>query len=284
MTELLTPKLDLVFKALFSQDTELLTDLINAVLNRPDKERITSVELMNPGVLPETAVQKFIILDIRAEDNSGQLYDIEMQVRKYDDYNQRTLYYLSRMYTEQLEKGGRYGLLKPVIGIHFLDYELFPQHPEYYFRFELRDCRYPELTLTDDLALYLFEMPKADRLKEKTNLDGGMNEWLHFFNHAHIQGERTMRTQYSNPNIIKAFDILEKLSADEKTRMLAEQRERALKDEASLLGAARRQGERSKAIETAAKLLKMGVLSVEQIADATGLRTDQVKAMQKVSD
>ncbi len=32
MTELLTPKLDLVFKTLFSQDTELLTDLINAVL------------------------------------------------------------------------------------------------------------------------------------------------------------------------------------------------------------------------------------------------------------
>ncbi len=96
-----------------------------------------------------------------------------------------------------------------------------------------------------------------------------------------------MRTQYSNPNIIKAFDILEKLSADEKTRMLAEQRERALKDEASLLGGARRQGvkdglekgARNKAIETAAKLLKMGVLSAEQIADATGLSTDQVKAM-----
>jgi predicted transposase/invertase (TIGR01784 family) len=255
---------------------------------------------MNPGILPETAVQKFIILDIRATDGTGHLYDIEMQVRKYDDYNQRTLYYLSRMYTEQLEKGDQYGLLKPVIGIHFLDYMLFPQHPDYYFRFELRDCRYPELTLTDDLALYLFEMPKAGRLKEKANLDGGMAEWLHFFNHAHIQGDKTMRTQYSNPNIIKAFDILEKLSADEKTRMLAEQRERALKDEASMLGSARRQGEktglekgekiglekgaRNNAIETAARLLKMGVLSAEQIADATGLSTDQVKAMQKVSD
>ena len=37
MTELLTPKLDLVFKSLFSQDTELLADLINAVLNPPIK-------------------------------------------------------------------------------------------------------------------------------------------------------------------------------------------------------------------------------------------------------
>ena len=61
MTELLTPKLDLVFKSLFSQDTELLADLIDAVLNMSKKRRIVSVELLNPGILPETVVQKFII-------------------------------------------------------------------------------------------------------------------------------------------------------------------------------------------------------------------------------
>lgn len=98
-----------------------------------------------------------------------------------------------------------------------------------------------------------------------------------------------MRTHYANKNIIRAFDILERLSTDEEIRLLAEQRERALKDEASMLGAARRQGEkiglqkgeRYKASDTAGKLLKVGVLSVEQIADATGLSLDHVKALQK---
>ncbi len=54
-----------------------------------------------------------------------------------------------------------------------------------------------------------------------------------------------MRTHYANKSINRVFEVFEQLSVDEKTRMLAEQRERALKDEASLLEAARRQGEKA---------------------------------------
>ncbi len=114
-----------------------------------------------------------------------------------------------------------------------------------------------------------------------------------------------MRTHYGNKSINRVFELFEQLSADEKTRMLAEQRERALKDEASLLEAARRQGEkaglekgeqiglekgeqmvfekgaRKKAINIAKKLLNIGVLSIEQIADATGLSLDDVKILEK---
>ncbi|MDM8540121.1 Rpn family recombination-promoting nuclease/putative transposase [Desulfococcaceae bacterium HSG9] len=297
MTELLTPKLDLVFKSLFSQDTELLADLINAVLNPPMRRRIRSVELLNPGILPETIIQKFIILDIRASDETGRQYDIEMQVRRYDDYNQRTIYYLSRMYAEQLQAGDEYGALKPVIGIHFLDYEQFPEYRDYHFSFELRDQRYPELCLTEDLALHIFEMPKFERLRGKAHHAGDMAEWLHFFNHAHEEGDRDMRTHYANDKIFRAFDILETLSGDEKIRLLAAEREKALKDEASMLGAAIRKGEkiglqkgekiglekgaRTKAVNTAEKLLTIDVLSVEQIADATGLSLDEVRALRK---
>jgi len=299
MTDLLTPKLDLVFKLIFSHDTELLADLINAVLNLPASRRITSVELLNPGILPETVIQKFIILDIRAADETGRQYDIEMQVRKYDDYHQRAIYYVSRMYAEQLRAGKDYGTLKPVIGIHFLDYEQFPEYRDYHFCFELRDRRYPELCLTEDMALHIFEMPKAERLKDKRFHRVDMAEWLHFFNHAHEQGDREMRTHYTNDKIIRAFDILKTFSQDEEIRLLAEQREKALKDEASMLGSARRKGknegekigmEKGEKIglekgarNTAQKLLAIGILSVDQIADATGLSLDEVRDLQKLA-
>ena len=244
-------------------------------------------------------------MDIRAVDESGRLYDIEMQVKKYDNYNRRTIYYLSRMYAGQLKAGEEYGALKPAIGIRFLDYVLFPEYADCHFRFEMRDRRYPELCLTEDLALHIFEMPKADLLKNKKNSDDDLAEWLYFFNHAHKEGDKNMRTHYANKNIIRAFDVLERLSADEEIRLLAEQRERALKDEASMLGAARRKGEkaglqkgekiglqkgekiglqkgaRNKALNTARKLLATGVLSAEQIADATELSLAHVKALQK---
>ena len=89
-----------------------------------------------------------------------------------------------------------------------------------------------------------------------------------------------MRTHYANPKIQKAFDMLEALSADQDVRILTEEREKALRDEISIIGSerrsARREGERKKAVETAKKLLQMGILSTEQIADATGLERAEI--------
>jgi hypothetical protein len=64
---------------------------------------------------------------------------------------------------------------------------------------------------------------------------------------------------------------------DEKTRELAERRERALKDEVSSLNAARREEKK----DTALRLLKMNLLSVDQIAEATGLEVYEVEGLKK---
>ncbi|MCP4111907.1 MAG: hypothetical protein GY749_41325, partial [Desulfobacteraceae bacterium] len=69
-------------------------------------------------------------------------------------------------------------------------------------------------------------------------------EWLHFFNHAHEEKEETMRTHYENPLIHKAFSALESLSADEKTRILAQKREESLMNERYELAAARKKGKK----------------------------------------
>ena len=43
MKQLLTPKLDFVFKKLFTVDTELLIDLLNTVLEFPDNRQIRTI-------------------------------------------------------------------------------------------------------------------------------------------------------------------------------------------------------------------------------------------------
>ena len=299
MNNLLTPKLDLVFKMLFTKDDDLLTDLLNAVLNLSAEKRICTVKVLNPAILPETVRQKYIILDIRATDESDRQYDIEMQVRKYSFYPKRTLYYVCKMYADQLKTGDEYDRLKPVIGIHFLDYEQFPDYDDFQFCFQLRDLRHPKLTLTEDMTLYLFELPVFDEQMCKTDKLAKLEEWLWFFCHAHEEKEEIMRTHYANPKIQKAFDMLETLSADENVRILAEERAKALTNEISIIGSerrsARREGERIgiekgkkigiengqkiKAFETARKLLQMGVLSADQIADATGLEPAEINEL-----
>jgi predicted transposase/invertase (TIGR01784 family) len=291
MYPLLTPKLDFIFKKLLCDDTEILTNLINSVLQLPIQRRIRSVQIKNPIILPEEITQKYIILDILATDESERTYEIEMQVRQHADYSRRSLYYVSKLYAGQLNSGENYGELKPVIGIHFLDYEEFSDYDDFHFQFELRDICHPELRLTDDMVIHIFELPKFGKTVKTGHPEGAMREWLHFFNHAHEEDE-TMRTNYRNPAIRKAFAILEILSADQKTRLLAEMREKALRNERSELAAARKKGleegiekgATDKAKETAETLLKMGVLSTEQISQATGLSVKEIRKLQKNRD
>lgn len=276
MQGLLKPKNDYVFKKLFSGDNEILIDLINCVLEMPDDLKIDSVEVQNPDILPDEIRKKFIILDVRAVDISGNEYDIEMQVRKYEEYPKRTLYYLCRMYDDQLDKGEDYSMLCPVVGIHFLDYKQFPKHSGFYYRFRLRDTRYPELIFNDDISLHIFELPGIEKNITKHRTDN-MMEWLYFFNHAHEQGDKTMREHYNNPAIHKAFDKLEALSANKNIRETAQKREKALKDEAMFLGEARRQVY----FKVARKLLLKGNMSVEEIAEITEMSVEDISKINR---
>jgi len=242
MIFLLTPKNDYVFKKLFAEHPELLIDLINCVLSLSPANRIVNVKIKNPDIPPDEIDKKFITLDIRAVDSAGNEYDIEMQVRKYENYPKRSLYYLCKMYGDQLKSGDDYGELHPVIGIHFLDYRQFPDHSGFHYHFRLRDKDCPDLVFTDDLSLHIFELRGIEKhMKEKKMTD--LLEWLHFFNHAHEEGDKSMRTNYSNPMINRALDALEVMSADSVTRDFAERREKALKDETMFLNEARRQGQ-----------------------------------------
>ena len=68
---------------------------------------------------------------------------------------------------------------------------------------------------------------------------------------------------------------LRELSAEEETRRLVFVRERALRDEVSLLNDARREGRE----EVARNLISMNVLADAQIAIASGLTESEVKAL-----
>ena len=108
-------------------------------------------------------------------------------------------------------------------------------------------------------------------------------------NHYDIEmhKEGNMQTMYKNPMIHRAIDMLNALSADDKIRMEAERREKALRNKFSELYAAKlegkeegmREGKEEGKEETAKKLLSMKVLTVEQIALATDLSVEAVQQL-----
>ncbi len=90
-----------------------------------------------------------------------------------------------------------------------------------------------------------------------------------------------MREHYTNPVIQKAFGVLKTISADEETRRLAEMREDALRNEVSMLNAARREGKIEGEKGVALNMIALGTFSMEQISQVTGLSLDEVRRLKR---
>ena len=238
MPDLLDPKNDYVFKRLFAEAPDLLVALINDL--RPDLPDITAVEVLNPTIDADELQGKYIILDVLARDAEGHQYNVEMQVRRYNAWGQRSAYYLARMLGQQLAIGEEFGDLKAAVGIHLLDFDLFDataeQRHQAVWRFEMRDGEQPDVTLGNELQLNLVELKKADRLGHAF---GPLADWVTFFEHWR---EDSRMAEINHAPVQEAVSRVRELSADEEARRLAFVRERVLHDEATLLRQAHEEG------------------------------------------
>ncbi|KPA16939.1 hypothetical protein MHK_002859 [Candidatus Magnetomorum sp. HK-1] len=80
--------LDYTFKKMFSENIDILIDLVNSVLEFPE---LAKVKCKNPQILAEDIHKKYIILDIMAYD------DFDRQ------YNNEWLYFLKNAHNEKEE-------------------------------------------------------------------------------------------------------------------------------------------------------------------------------------
>jgi hypothetical protein len=76
------PKVDCVFKALLGKEenSNLLVHFLNAVLGAELSEPIVSVVIINPYNDKEFLDDKLTIVDVKANDQSGRIYQIEVQL------------------------------------------------------------------------------------------------------------------------------------------------------------------------------------------------------------
>ena len=270
---LLDPKNDFVFKRLFADAPDLLAALINAV--RSADPPVQVVEVLNPRIDPAEFFGKYIVLDILAEDEHGRRYNIEMQVRRERAWSERSVYYLARTFVQPLRAGGEYETLKPAIGIHLLDFELFPDPQQAHWCFEMRDREQPAVTLGEELQLNLIELPKADR----AGLAGGaLAAWVEFLEHWQEE-ERMAEIDY--PPVQQALKRIRRLSADEEAQHLAMMRERAVHTEVTELRAAHEDGRAEGREEGLAEGLQQGLKAGQEKGLLEGKRALLVSLLEQ---
>ena len=121
---------DCMFHIVMQSNEKVLRGLACALL-RLTPEEVQSITVLNPIELGRGPRDKEYILDVKVMLNSAAVINIELQVRKQDFWDDRSLSYLCRLFGN-LESGDDYSDVMPTYHIGILDYTLFPEHPEFY--------------------------------------------------------------------------------------------------------------------------------------------------------
>ena len=204
-----------------------------------------------------------------------------MQVVDKKNIEKRILYYWSKMYAKSIKAGDDYEKLEKGIAILISDYELsgLKKIEKYITKWNIREEEYQKIILTDVMEIYIIELPKFERYKEKT--DKVLNSWVKFIENPE-----------ENEKVGKAKKVLEEISQDEHERYLAELREKYIMDKKAIEDAGfdkgleagikqgieqgLEQGKKQQAIDIAKNLKEQNV-DIDIICKTTGLTKEEIE-------
>ncbi len=258
-------KLDVIFKKLFTEHQDMLHSFVASMLDIPP-ESIKEIVISNPELPPETIASKFSRLDLSLNVDD-KLVNVEIQVKTDTDYRDRTLFYWAKLYASELKSGEDYGNLKQTITINIINFNMFEgddYHTEVAAMIKGKDE-----VFSDKFCMHFFELKKINKKPTNTR-----EQWLQFIN-ADSEEDFEMVEATSMPIIQKAVKVIYDMSEDTKIRELARLREKALHDEASALKQAEEKGIAIGKAEGRAE----GEAAIIQKMKASGMTDEQIKAI-----
>ena len=276
----LSPKLDVVFQALFGEvgNESITKGFLETILER----KIDSIDLSrNPILRREFKEEKLGVLDIIAKLDKDEICNIELQIVDKKNIIERILYYWSRLYSRQIKSGEDYKILQKAIVILITDFKIENlEELDYHSRWKImEDKQGKKIILTQKLEIDIIELPKIiGKEKEQDNL----LDWLYFLENP--KSERVTKKMKENENLKEAVKKLDNLSEDERMQRIADLRQKAIMDEKAIyekgleVGIEKgiMEGSQKEKIEIAKKMLELKI-DKKTIAEATGLTEQEIE-------
>jgi len=177
MKHRIDPRVDCVFKSLLGsiENRNLLIHFLNAFLGDELAAPIEEVDLLNPYNEKEMLDDKINIVDVKALDEQGNWYQIEIQLLNHRHLVTRMVYTWADLYSQQLKSGQKYSLLRPTYSIWILANDLLKNDELYLHDYQWRDTYGNRLAQLG--GIWLVELNKF-----RTNrVDNEQLRWLSFF-------------------------------------------------------------------------------------------------------
>ena len=224
MKHRISPTVDCVYKAILGaeENKNLLLDFLNAVL--APQFPISDVEILNPYNEREFYSDKLTIVDVKARDEQGRTYQVEIQLAVFSYLPERMLYTWSDIYQSQLQSGEPFSELRPVISIWMLTENLFSESPTFHHHFQLVD-QANEKRLSEHCSIHVLELEKW-RYSEALNAE---DYWLYFFKEA--ENWKELPEIINTPEMRQAMAVLKRFSEKEANYHLYQARQNAIREE-----------------------------------------------------
>jgi predicted transposase/invertase (TIGR01784 family) len=284
----------LFYKVMGEKGDEVqLLGFINAVLGKTEKDKFTSVEILeNKTFTPENLGDKSVTFDVRAVLHGKTKVNVEVQLRNEHNMDKRSLFYWSEEFIKSLKAGQDYSELPDVIAINIVDFD-YVNTNSFHSCFHLRDDNEKEVILTNSLEIHFINMVKYR--KTRCKLKDPLSRWLTWFDRSSAP-ELIEEVVKMDSAIQTADERLLYVTGDEDAQRAYLVRFRAMCDLTSMQNASHRKGleegmeigltqgrEEGYAegmvkdkLEVAKKALAKG-LSVEMIHDITGLDIETIR-------
>ncbi|XZL83979.1 Rpn family recombination-promoting nuclease/putative transposase (plasmid) [Clostridium perfringens] len=278
---LLNPQIDFVFKKIFGTEKNkpILINFLNAVI-KPITP-IKDVEIKNNDIDKDFIEDKFSRLDVKATTSNNEHINIEIQVKNEYNMIQRTLYYWSKMYSEQIQNRDNYSKLERTVCINILNFK-YLKNDKYHNAYRLKEITSNE-ELTDLQEIHFIELPKFNEIGNKEYVENvekmdALEKWLEFL--VEPESNTVRQLELSNEEIKLAKSELYRLSMDSKEREQYNMREKAIYDRISALENAEAKGKRESKLEVVKESLSQG-LEISLISKITGLSEEEILKIKK---
>lgn len=300
------------------QNKEITVVFLNAILQRTGRQAIREITFANQEVGGEYQGDKQSRLDILVKTQDDELINVEIQLTNQYDMVKRTLFYWSRIYNLQLEKGIGYNKLLPTITINICNFDLFNQTDAFHNIFHLYEQE-EKFRMDDVLEIHFIEMNKFIKQWYEKKLDPWndiLARWLLLLGMVDVRKKRVYNEIYQeleelamkDEKLQDAFTVWQELSRSPEEAFAYESRLKYILDEEAKLGDARylaekegrqkglregreegleqgreqgrEQGKQLEKEETVKRLFKLS-LTIDQIVEATSLELEVVERIIK---
>ncbi|OWY24382.1 transposase [Sphingobacteriales bacterium UPWRP_1] len=265
---------DIAFRKIFGNEkkTKIAISFLNAILKLSGDQKIKEVTIINPYLLPRVAGEKATVIDVRAKDERGRQFVVEMQVADVDGFDKRVQYYTCRDYSMQINRGEQYPLLKPTYFIGILDFNFFDS-PEYLSNHIILNGETYEHKLKD-IQFTFIELQKFE--KQVDELETLTEKWVFFIKNA--ENLDLIPENVTDEGLIEAYKDADKHSWKKEELIAYDNASIAEQDERGKLIAAEKKG-KTEEKEGVVERCWRKKMPAEDIAEISGLTTEQVKAI-----